>query len=146
MAFCKNCGAQLDDQAVFCTSCGANQNEAPQQPAYQQPVYQQPVYQQPVYQQPMAAQEVPAKGMGIAGMVLGILSLCLFCIWYLAIPCAIVSVILSGVANAKAKEVGAKNGMAVAGIVCSVIALTAAIIFVIIGVAALSSTSYYYGY
>lgn len=29
MAFCKNCGAQIDDQAVVCTSCGTAQNTAP---------------------------------------------------------------------------------------------------------------------
>ena len=29
MAFCKNCGAQIDDQAVVCTSCGVAQNTAP---------------------------------------------------------------------------------------------------------------------
>lgn len=25
MAFCKNCGAQIDDNAVHCPNCGANQ-------------------------------------------------------------------------------------------------------------------------
>ncbi|MBR5021374.1 MAG: zinc ribbon domain-containing protein [Oscillospiraceae bacterium] len=29
MAFCKNCGAQIDDNAVVCTSCGVAQNTAP---------------------------------------------------------------------------------------------------------------------
>ena len=29
MAFCKNCGAQIDDNAVACTSCGASQSTAP---------------------------------------------------------------------------------------------------------------------
>ena len=48
---CVKCGAPLEDAAMFCNICGAQQS-APQQPAYQQPVYQQPV-QQPVYQQPV---------------------------------------------------------------------------------------------
>lgn len=30
MAFCKNCGNQIDDNTVICPSCGANQNTAPQ--------------------------------------------------------------------------------------------------------------------
>lgn len=30
MAFCKNCGNQIDDNIVICPSCGANQNTAPQ--------------------------------------------------------------------------------------------------------------------
>ena len=29
MAFCKNCGAQIDDQAVVCTSCGVSQTTTP---------------------------------------------------------------------------------------------------------------------
>ena len=29
MAFCKNCGAQIDDQAVICTSCGVSQTSTP---------------------------------------------------------------------------------------------------------------------
>ena len=29
MAFCKNCGAQIDNNAVVCTSCGVAQNTAP---------------------------------------------------------------------------------------------------------------------
>ena len=29
MAFCKYCGAQIDDNAVVCTTCGTAQNTAP---------------------------------------------------------------------------------------------------------------------
>ena len=29
MAFCKYCGAQIDENAVVCTSCGASQSTAP---------------------------------------------------------------------------------------------------------------------
>jgi hypothetical protein len=102
-----------------------------QQPVYQapvQPMYQAPV--QPVYQQPIQ-QPVPGKGMGITGMVLGIVALVLFCMWYVSIPSAIVGAILSGVALKKAQEVGKKNGMATAGLVCSCIALGIAILFVL---------------
>lgn len=168
--FCRNCGAENADNAGFCINCGATLNEEQpvqqpmqqpvQQPVYQQPVYQQPAYQQPVYQQPVYQQpvqrpvyqqtnvkpELPGKGMGITGMVLGIVSLALFCIWYLAIPCAIVGIILSGIAAKKAKEVGMKNGMATAGIVCASIALGITILFVIlvaIGVAGAMGSFYY---
>lgn len=61
--FCKNCGAQLADDAVFCANCGAKQQIPAQQPVQQpvqqpaQPVYQQPV--QPVYQQPVQPAYVP---------------------------------------------------------------------------------------
>lgn len=46
MKFCPNCGAQLPDNAAFCSVCGTRLG-ATQQP-YQQPYQQQPQY----YQQP----------------------------------------------------------------------------------------------
>lgn len=60
MSFCKNCGNEIEDGAMFCTKCGQpvnnttanNQpnNQNTQQNAYQQPTGA-PVYQN--YQQPM---------------------------------------------------------------------------------------------
>ncbi|MBR6020056.1 MAG: zinc-ribbon domain-containing protein [Lachnospiraceae bacterium] len=44
MAFCNQCGAQLQDGATFCPVCGAQQGVAPQQAQPVQPV--QPVPQQ----------------------------------------------------------------------------------------------------
>ncbi len=52
--FCKQCGTQLPDNAVFCTNCGARQQQASQQPP-QQPAQQQ-TYQQFPYQQPYPQQ------------------------------------------------------------------------------------------
>lgn len=152
MTFCKHCGNQIEDNAAFCGVCGQPQNIAEPQaqaPVYQAPVQpQQPVYQapvqQPVYvapQAPVAPAKpvIPAKGMGIAAMVLGILSLAMFCVWYLAIPCAIVGAALGGVAQSKAKAAGVKNGMAVAGITCSCIALGIAVLFLLLGIIGLAS-------
>lgn len=47
--FCPNCGAALDDIAVFCGSCGTKLDApaAPQQPVCGQPVYEQPISQPP---------------------------------------------------------------------------------------------------
>jgi len=70
----------------------------------------------------------PGKGLGIAGMVLGIVALVLFCVWYLAIPCAIVGLILSIIGKGKSKAAGAPTGMATAGMVTSIIALALDII------------------
>lgn len=115
---CRNCGTDCPNGTPVCPRCGA-QLMAPTPGYYPQP-------------------QVPGKGMGIASMVLGIISLVLFCIWYLAIPCAIIGVALGGAGASKAKEVGAKNGMATAGITCSCIALGIAILFLILGLIGLA--------
>ena len=122
--FCKNCGEQITDGALFCTNCGASVAEPPVQPAqqpvapaYQQPVYQQPVYQQPVYQQPVSNS---GRGMGVAALVMGIVSCCQF--W---IP----------------------SGIAVAGLVVSIVGLVLSFLFFFIYGAAIGmlySTRYWY--
>lgn len=142
MTFCKHCGSQIEDNAAFCGVCGQAQNAAePQAPVYQAPVQpQQPVYVAPqVPVNPYAQPAIPGKGLGVAAMVLGIISLVLFCIWYLAIPCAIIGAALGGTAQSKAKAAGVKNGMAVAGITCSCIALGVAILFLLLGIIGLAS-------
>lgn len=124
--FCGKCGANNNPGVGFCSTCGSPLN------------VQQP-NAQPIYTN--TNQSVPGNGMGIASMVLGIVSLVLFCAWYLAIPCAIVGVILGAIATNKAKMVGAKNGMATAGVVCSVIAIAIALMLVILAVAGVSLAS-----
>ena len=110
MAICPNCRTNNAPGATQCAACGT-----PLAPvAYG------------------VAPAVPGKGLGIASMVLGIISLVLFCVWYIAIPCAIIGAALGGVALSKAKAVGMKNGVGTAGLVCSVIALGLALIFIIL--------------
>lgn len=137
--FCSQCGTNNADNAAFCAGCGAplageqpvNQ-EAPQQP--EAPVYQEPQNDfQPPYN-PTPAPQLPGKGLGIAGMVLGIASIVLMCTFYLALPCAIVGLILSCNANGKAKKAGMKNGFAVAGIITSAIGLGLGVIYLILAV------------
>lgn len=73
------------------------------------------------------------NGMAVGGMVLGIVSTVLSCIWFLAIPCGIVGCALSAVGLRKAKQRnGSGHGMAVAGVVLSIIGVLLAILFVIL--------------
>ena len=51
------------------------------------------------------------KGLAIASMVLGIVSLVLFCIWCICIPCAILAIVF-GILSLKSNG----KGMAIAGI------------------------------
>ena len=169
--FCKNCGAQLSEGAAFCPNCGTavvkevaepvyQQPAEPQQPVYrqpaepQQPVYQQPVYQQPVYQPVVngAPRSNPGKGMGIAALIMGIVSCCFFWIPYFNIICLMMSIaglILSIIGLKKSKSAGASAGVSVAGLVLSIIGLVLSSIFclVVLGILAEASSHgsrYYY--
>lgn len=51
------------------------------------------------------------KGLAIAAMVLGIVSIVLFCVWYISMPCAILAIVF-GILSIKSN----KKGMAIAGI------------------------------
>ena len=129
--FCTQCGASQDDNARFCTVCGAPLQQAQptpvaveepapvaEQPApvVEQPAYTQPAQPvQPTYAQPQ--QKVPGKGFAIAGMVLGIVSLVTF--WCYGFIAGILGIVFGGVAKSK----GFKGGMATAGIVCGAIAI-----------------------
>ena len=55
--------------------------------------------------------EKDRQGLAIAAMVLGIISLVLFCVWYISIPCSILALIF-GIISVKSS----KKGMAIAGI------------------------------
>ena len=79
--------------------------------------------------------ELP-KGLAIASMVLGIVSLVLFCAWPISGPCAIVGLILGIIAGGRAKrgEAGGR-GMATAGVITSAIAIVAAVLFTVLSIA-----------
>lgn len=118
--FCPKCGTENSNDALVCTNCG-NQFE-----------------QRTV----VAPTSNPGKGLGIASMVLGIVSLALFCVIYLSIPCALVGVVLGGVGLKKSKDAGMPAGMAVAGLVCSIICLAIVIIIYAAGATAASSLGF----
>lgn len=76
-----------------------------------------------------------SAGFGIASMVLGIISIVLMCWPYVSIPTSIIGLILGAVG---CKKVAGK-GMAVAGVVCSLITLGIALIIVATGVSILNN-------
>lgn len=74
----------------------------------------------------------PSNGLAVAGMVLGIIAVVLLCVWYVSMPCALLSLIFSIVGHGKAKEVGVGGGMAKAGLILSIIALSLALLIIIL--------------
>lgn len=75
--------------------------------------------------------QAPSNGLGIAGFVLGLLGLVFFWFPFVGIVLAILGVILSGVAMSNAKKTGSGTGLAVAGLVCGLVALIPLIIIII---------------
>ena len=79
-------------------------------------------------------------GLAIASMVLGIVALVLgCCFYYISIPCSIIGIILSA-ASLGMKKPG--KGMAIAGLVCSIVAFIPAFIVMSSGAALLSAFGY----
>lgn len=109
--FCKNCGNQLPDGAVFCGSCGTKveAQAAPQQTAYSAP--QQPAYVAPAQTAPKAVD--PALD-ALAGTVLsrGITGLALA---FVGIPGIIISAKAKGLAAEYASKAGELSGRAKVG-------------------------------
>lgn len=66
------------------------------------------------------------KGICVAALVLGIVSLVLFCAWYIALPCGILAIIF-GVQGMKTVN----RGMAIGGLVTGAIGLLISMIIVV---------------
>lgn len=135
--FCSNCGTKVPDGNAFCPNCGS-------------PVNQQTYQQQQTYQPPFTPYYAPQSSagnvLGIIGMIAGIVSLVLFCIWYISIPIGIAAIVISAIGMSKSKHSGAKNGMALSGIICGAIGIGLAIIFIIAIAIIVLTNPYWLGY
>ena len=105
MAFCKKCGAQLEDGAKFCPKCGATQEQAAPQAA--------PVAAAPV------AEQGPWKVFAILGLVFGIVGLVFFWISFGGFWFSAAGLVFSILC----KKSVSKKGMATAGLVLSIVGL-----------------------
>lgn len=94
MAFCKHCGAEINEGAAFCPKCGASLNPAPEQDLSQNQFPNQNQYQyqnqnQYQYQNPNQNQynsqppvvDSGSIGWGVLGFCIPIVGLILFLVW-----------------------------------------------------------------
>tara|TARA_Y100000385_G_scaffold56927_1_gene54577 strand:+ start:73 stop:405 length:333 start_codon:yes stop_codon:yes gene_type:complete len=84
------------------------------------------------------------NGSATAALVLGIVSIALFFIWFIAIPCAIVAIILAAVAKNKIKadpDLAHTSGQATGGLITGIIGLVIGIILIVIAAMAYSTVS-----
>jgi hypothetical protein len=95
------------------------------------PGYPQPMYPGGYYGPPMVTQKT--NGMAVTGMVVGILSLVLFWASLLGLLLAVLGIIFSSVGMSQCTKTGQQGkGMAIAGLVCSLIATAFWVAIVII--------------
>lgn len=132
---------QYDAQAQY--------NEAPQydaQAQYAQTQYAQPQYAQPQYAAPQPVKKSNKIGFAIASLVLGIVSILMCCCCEIGALFGIPGIILGGIAISKKYD---GKGMAIAGVICSVIGIVICIVYWILfalGMMDYSSYSDFYYY
>ena len=152
---CPNCGSQFntDDanagKAAKCPNCGSGIQvpypQGPQAPAAPvQPMPATIVVQAPAAPvAPRLPQEPGHGGLAVGGMVCGIVALALsfipFCFWIIALLAGITGIILSAIALATAGKAGRKKGVAVAGLICSALAIIWIPIYIFAIIGAMSS-------
>ena len=131
---CPNCGAELEDNAVFCDECGvqlaqqSNHNPPSTPPIVRTNVSDTSAINLQSMVTPKASDGMKNSGLGIASMVLGIISVCSLGILF--IP-KIVGLIL-GIITMGKKDT--KHTFAVVGIVTSAIAFVLVIVIMLMPV------------
>ncbi|MBR2522842.1 MAG: zinc ribbon domain-containing protein [Clostridiales bacterium] len=154
MSKCQFCGSEIEDGAKFCSNCGATAPVAAEPAAVPAPVVAEPVVPQPEpqpiaqpapqpqYQQPQPVYSAPASnnnystfteqpknnGCCVAGFVVSLVSL--LCCGLTAIISLILSII--GLATVGKKKQKGK-GLAVAGLIISIVQCIFFIFFFLIG-------------
>ena len=143
MAFCGNCGTQLDDGVQFCPNCGApigaNNADAGANPEQQtqpiQPPIQQQTYDNNQYNNVNAGEE-QGKKQAIVSFVLGIVGVVLLFFGVSSIVSFILGIIGLVFAN-KSKALGHSSGFRTAGFVLSLISIIIGIIVFIVAIVAI---------
>lgn len=132
MKYCTKCGTPIDQGENFCTQCGAPVQRREEVDEREKSFYGRSAYSETNQENPFVYDSSEnSNGAAVASLVLGILSL-VFSLGIIAVPlagllsgvCAVVGIILG--ASGRKKQF--RQGMATAGLICSVIALVLSII------------------
>lgn len=151
MKFCGNCGAQLEDSAHYCTYCGTRfEGEAMKfTPTDAQSTQQHT--EQHTEQTKSADSQIPTSrktnGFAVAGFVLGLVSIVLT--WCFCFPITpILGIVFSSMALSQiAKSGDDGKGIAVAGLIISIICIILLFLFFVAGITAGIFDNYrYYDY
>ncbi len=123
---CEYCGRRVGENYKFCPDCGAKLTADAEVEVKEPEKLEEKVVEQPA-QVDSGFQPQKKSGFSIAGFVL---SLCPILTGYLAIPCAILALVFSAIAISKCKKgTGGKYGLALAGLIISIIILSAILLY-----------------
>ena len=117
--FCGKCGSSIPDGNAFCSNCGASITDSSEQSSVQQPI--QTVQTVPVIMVTQPATK--ANAAAITGFVFGIIAFFLCLVPYVGLVFGLVGLILSIVGINKKKEGGRGGGLAITGLLLSIIGM-----------------------
>lgn len=126
MAYCIKCGQEINDSAVFCTYCGAEQKKVVTVEPVVEPVVEPAV--EPVVES-VVVEEKKGSALGLISMILGILSVLCCAGGCLGTFFAIAAIILAIVEKSKT---GKMSGMALAGLITGIAGIVVTIISTIV--------------
>ena len=126
--YCRRCGKEIAADAAFCPHCGARQEDEPLQASSVPPYSGQTQYSAGGYRAVPAELEKPINNLGIAGMIVGLVSLWLSWVLFLGLVASIVAIVISGVALSRRNSYR-MNGFAVAGLVLGLVALLPSVLY-----------------
>jgi hypothetical protein len=113
MAYCRNCGSQMDERAAFCSNCGCAVNTNN--------------YSSPLTDNQFNPYNVNApvnNGLATASMVLGILGVIFWAVPIIGLAINIVGLVLA----AKSRKIS-NSGKGTAGLVLTIIGLSLTVIY-----------------
>lgn len=149
MKFCGNCGAQLEDSTQYCPYCGSRfEGETRQSGTQPQSAPQYTAQTQ--YTNPVASPSAAGRktnGFAVAGFVLGLVSIVLT--WCCCFPITpILGIVFSAMALSQIPKTGEDGkGIAVAGLVISILCIVLPLVFFVVGLSADLFDAYgYYDY
>lgn len=139
MKRCGVCGMNVSDESAFCPSCGASLEGGTDRNASEQIAFGGAARSVTEYGIE-SVQQKPMNGIGLAGMIIGILSYIFCWVPVFNFILGLIGVILSGVGLSR-KARFRLNGFAITGLVLSIIGLFIGLIymtafFVVLGTAA----------
>lgn len=125
--YCIRCGKEIPADAAFCPHCGAKQEDELQTSSVP-PYSGQTQYSAGGYRAVPAELEKPINNLGLAGMIVGLVSLWLSWVLFLGLVASIVAIVSSGVALSRQNSYR-MNGFAVAGLVLGLVALLPSVLY-----------------